>query len=150
MGFGFVTGAVGEFGPIGGDPLATAGAALSLSLVLVPLAFVVAARMSRRVDWPIGVLIAMGVTLAAGLPLLILRDPLGVLIAGYAAGAVSSLSRPEGTTWHRRGIAAIVVAVVVLAGNRFLPLVSLVFAPALPFTVMGLVDMFSTPKPSDG
>ncbi|MPZ53449.1 MAG: hypothetical protein GEU79_12080 [Acidimicrobiia bacterium] len=142
MGYGFVVGDQGTPGSPGSDASTTAGAAISLSLVLVPLAFAIAAWVSRRSDWPIGVLIAMGVSLAVGLPLLYFGDPLGSLLSGYAAGAVTSLSRPVGMGWRHRAVAAAVVTALVLLGNRFIPLVSLVFGPALPFTAMVVADMF--------
>ncbi len=116
--------------------------AIGLSLSSVPLAFLLAAWTSRRVDWPIGTLAAMGLAIAVGLPLLIVRNPLAALLSGFAAGAVVCLDRPEGTTWHYRAIAAAIVSLVALGGMSvealFLPLAAL--GPALPFSAMGAAD----------
>lgn len=147
LGYGSVTATVSG-GP-SDEELTTATAAIALSLVLVPLAFALAAIISRRRDWPIALLIAMGTSLAVGLPLLVFGDPLGSLIAGYSAGAVSSLSRPENTTWRPRAVIAAGVTVLVLLADRFFPVVSLVFAPALPFTSMALVDALTRSRDAD-
>lgn len=123
--------------------------AIGLALSSVPFAFLLAAWTSRREDWPIGTLAAMGMALVVGLPLLIWRNPLAALLAGFAAGAVVSLARPEGTTWHYRAIAAAIVAVIAIAGMSidvlFLPVAAL--GPALPFSAMGAADALA-PKAS--
>jgi hypothetical protein len=116
--------------------------AIGFGLSSVPLAFLLAGLVSRRPDWPIWTLAAMGLALAVGLPLLALGNPLGSLLAGCAAGAVVSVDRPEGTDWHYRAIAAAIVAVVAVGGMLVPVLFPLVAAvgPAMPFTAMGLAD----------
>lgn len=125
--------------------------AIGLALSSVPPAYLLAALLSRRPDWPLGVLAAMGLALVVGLPLLIFQNPLAALLAGTAAGAVVAVEREPGTTWHNRAIAAAVVAVVVIAGLSWdptFPIVAVV-GPALPFSAVGLADMV-TPDPLEG
>lgn len=119
--------------------------AIGFSLSSVPFSFLLSAWVSRREDWALWTLAAMGLAIAVGLPLLIGRNPLAAMLAGFAAGAVVSVARPVGTTWHNRAIAAAIVSVVALAGLSvdalFLPLA--VIGPALPFTAMGVADMIA-------
>lgn len=123
--------------------------AIGFSLSSVPLAFLLAGLVSRRPDWHIMTLAAMGLALAVGLPLLALGNPLASLLAGCAAGAVVALDRPEGMTWHYRAIAAAVVAVVAWGGMSISLLFPVIAAigPALPFSAMGLTDALA-PQPS--
>lgn len=115
---------------------------IAFSLSSVPFAFLIASWVSRREDWPIWTLAAMGLAIAVGLPLLIFRNPLPALLAGFSAGAVVSLARPIGMSWHYRAIAAAIVAVAVLVGFSvgalFVPFA--VIGPALPFIAMGIAD----------
>jgi len=123
--------------------------AIAFSLASVPFAFLVAGLVSRREDWHIWTLAAMGLALVVGLPLLLGGNPLASLLAGFSAGAVVSLHRPLGTTWHHRAIAAAVVAIIAVAGMSvsalFLPLAAI--GPALPFTAMGLADAMAPRAP---
>lgn len=127
-----------------------AGGAFGLSLILVPAVFASAAFLSRRVDAPVMVLAGMGVFLAVGLLSLVLRDPAAALITGYAAGAVVSLSREEGTPLRNRWIAAAGVGIFVHAGLAVLPAPTAWIAPALPFTAMGIADAMTRPDPDAG
>lgn len=116
--------------------------AIAFSLSSVPFAFLLAGLVSRRDDWQIWTLAAMGLALVVGLPLLIGRNPLGALLAGFAAGAVVCVDRPEGTTWHARAIAAAIVSVIALGGMSVPALFPVLAAigPALPFSAMGVAD----------
>lgn len=118
-----------------------AGAGIGLSLLVVPVAFLAAAWVSRKEDWPLWTAAAMGLSLLVGLPLMAFGDPLAALLSGFAAGAVVALSRPEGTSWRPRAVAAAVVAVLALLGGRSVFIVFALVGPALPFTAMGLVDL---------
>lgn len=120
-----------------------AGGFIGLSLLLAPLAFVVGAVVSRRQDWPLGVAAAMALAATVGLPLLIFRNPAAAMLAGFAAGAVVSVSRPPELDWRYRAVAAGLVSVVAIAGlgtsATFIP--TAIVGPALPFTAVGLSDM---------
>lgn len=129
------------------EVIARAGAGFGLALVLVPAVFAAAAFASSRIDAPVMVLAGMGISLAVGLPLLILRNPAAALITGYAAGAVVTLSRPDGWPLRNRWIAAAVVGVVAHLGLLFLPAPTAWVAPALPFTAMGLADALTRHEP---
>jgi hypothetical protein len=123
-----------------------AGGAFGLSLILVPMAFAAAAFVSRRDDAPLMVLAGMGLFLVVGLPVLVLRNPVGALITGYAAGAVVSLAREEGTGLRHRAVAAAIVGVVVHLGFLAVPAPTAWLAPALPFTAMGIADGFTASR----
>lgn len=125
--------------------------AIALGVSSIPIAFLVVALLSRRPDWPIGVLAAMGLSLTVGLPLLVFNNPLGSLLAGTAAGAVVAVQREPGTTWHNRAIAAAIVALVAVVGmqvDALFPLIAIV-GPALPFTAVGIADRYTTSPLSD-
>jgi len=128
-----------------GDPTSIALVGIGLSISFVPIAFVVAGMVSRKPDWYIWVLAAMGLAIAVGLPLMWFRNPLAALLAGFSAGAVVALERPEGTMWHTRAIAAFVVAVIAIMGMQVQLLFFLIAAigPALPFTAMGIADILA-------
>ncbi|MEE8600411.1 hypothetical protein [Euzebya tangerina] len=143
MAYGLAVASAGTPADPGADGASIATAGVALSVALMPLGFGVTAWVSKRPDWPIAVLSAMGLALAVGLPTLIFRNPLASLMAGYAAGAVVALARPLGTTWHNRAIAAAIATTVVLIGMSMLFLPTAIIAPALPFTAMGLADLFT-------
>lgn len=118
---------------------------VGLSLLVSPLAFVLAATLSRRRDWPLWVAAAMGLSVAVGLPLLVFGNPLSAMLSGFAAGAVVSVAYVDGLGWHHRAIAAAVVSLIALAGMSvsflFVPLA--IVGPALPFTAVAVSDMLA-------
>lgn len=143
MAYGLAVAANGTPGNPGADGASVASAGVGLSFILMPAGFAAVAYVSKRSDAPIAVLTAMGLAIAVGLPTLIFRNPLASLIVGYAAGAVVSLSRPPETSWHNRAIAAAIAATIVLTGMSVLFTPTALLAPALPFTAVGLADLFS-------
>ena len=145
MAYGLAVGAAGTPADPGRDTTMVAASGVGLAVLLMPAGFAAAAFVSRRRDAPLAVLAAMGLSLGVGLPLLIFRNPLASLVAGYAAGAVVSVSLPPGTTWHRRAIAAAIATVGAFVGMVTLFVPTAVVAPALPFTAIGLADLF-TPR----
>ncbi len=147
LAFGAAVAGSGETPSGDSEDVATlAGGFIGLSLLLAPLAFVLGASISRRQDWPLGVAAAMALAACVGLPLLIFGNPAASLLAGFAAGAVVSVSRPSGLDWRYRAVAAGVVSVVAIAGlgttATFVPVA--IAGPALPFTAVGLSDMIQT------
>lgn len=147
MAYGLAAGAAGTPANPGQDTTMIAAAGVSLAVLLIPAAMAAAAFISRRPDAPVAVLAGMGLSIAVGLPLLWFRNPLAALIAGCAAGAVVTLRRPEGTTWHPRAIAAAMVAVVVLVGMAVLFVPTTLLAPALPFSAVGICDLVTARTP---
>ena len=112
------------------------------AVLLIPAALATVAIVSRRTDWPLAVFYGMCLSLAVGLPLLLFRNPLASLIAGYAAAAVITVSLPEGVTWHNRAIAAAIVTLSTLGGMMVAFVPTAVVAPGLPFLATGLADLF--------
>jgi hypothetical protein len=142
MAYGLAVAAAGTRADPSADGTMTAAYGVGLSVLLIPFALITVALISRREDWPLMVFYGMGLALAVGLPLLIFRNPLLSLVAGYAAGAVISVSLPAGVTWHNRAIAAAVVTLVTLGGMMVAFTPTAVIAPALPFTAVGVADLF--------
>ncbi len=142
MAYGLAVAAAGTQADPGTDATMVAAAGVSLAVALVPAALVTVALVSRRPDWPLMVFYGMGLAIAIALPLLIFRNPLASLIAGYAAGAVITVRLPEGVTWHNRAIAAAIVTVVTLTGMAIAFVPTAVVAPGLPFLATGLADLF--------
>ena len=129
------------------EVIGRAGAGFGLSLIMVPVVFAAAAFASLREDAPVMVIAGMALSVAVGLPLLVLQNPVAALISGYAAGAVVTLSRPEEMPLRNRVIAAAVVAVVVHLGMLTIPAPTAWIAPALPFTAMGIADALTDHRP---
>lgn len=124
-----------------------AASGVGLAVLLIPFGLASVALVSLRPDWPMAVLAGMGLSLAVGLPLLIFRNPLAALIAGYAAAAVVAVALPEGATWHNRAIAAAIVTLLTLGGMAIAFVPTAVIAPGLPFMATGLADTFAPRRP---
>lgn len=146
MAYGLAVAAAGTPADPERDGIMIAASGVGLAVLLIPAGLATAALISRRPDWPLAVLGGMGLSLAVGLPLLIFRNPLASLIAGYAAAAVVTISLPEGVNWHNRAIAAAIVSVVALGGMAVAFVPTAVVAPGLPFMAMGVADLFSTDR----
>ncbi len=142
MAYGLAVAAAGTRADPDADGTMIAASGVGLAVLLIPAALVTVALVSRRPDWPLAVLSGMGLSLAVGLPLLIFRNPLVSLIAGYAAAAVITVSLPEGVTWHNRAIAAAIVTLFTLGGMMVAFVPTAVVAPGLPFLAVGLADLF--------
>ena len=146
MAYGLAVAAAGTRADPAANGTMIAASGVGLAVLLIPAGLVTVALISRRDDWPLAVLAGMGLSLAVGLPLLIFGNPLGSLIAGYAAAAVVTVSLPKGRTWHNRAIAAAIATVVALGGMVVAFVPTAVLAPALPFTAVGLADLFESPR----
>lgn len=142
MAYGLAVAAAGTRADPDANGTMIAASGVGLAVLLIPAALVTVALVSRRGDWPLAVLSGMGLSLAVGLPLLIFRNPLVALIAGYAAAAVITVSLPEGVTWHNRAIAAAIVTLFTLGGMMVAFVPTAVVAPGLPFLAVGLADLF--------
>ena len=143
MAYGLTVAAAGTLADPDADGAGIASAGVGLGFILMPAGFAAVAWLSKRTDAPIAVLSAMGLAIGVGLPTLIFGNPLASLIAGYAAGAVVALSRPPGTSWHNRAIAAAIATTLVLLGMVVLFIPTAIIAPAIPFSAVGLADLFS-------
>lgn len=147
MAYGLAVASAGLPAEQGRDTTMIATAGVGLSVLLIPAGLAAAAFLSRRPDAPMAVLAGMGLAVGVGLPLLSFRNPLAALIAGYAAGAVVTVSLPDHATWHNRAISAAAVSLVTLGGMATLFVPTAVIAPALPFTAAGLADLFESRRP---
>lgn len=113
---------------------------LALGLALIPLAYIAAGFGSRKEDWPLATVKAMGLAVLIGLPIGVFIDPLSGLITAYAVGAVVTVRRDDPNSLTRRWWAAVGVAVVTIFLVRVSLPIAVVLSPALPFMVMPLVD----------
>jgi hypothetical protein len=142
MAYGLVVANVGTPADPQAEGTMVGAAGVGLAVLLMPFGLITVGLVSRRRDWPLAVLYGMGLALAVGLPLLIFRNPLASLIAGYAAAAVITVSLPEGVTWHNRAVAAGIVTLLTLGGMAVAFVPTAAIAPALPFLATGLADLF--------
>jgi hypothetical protein len=65
-----------------------------------------------------------------------------VVLAVQQPAAVVTVSRPAGTTWHNRVIAAAIVTLLTLGGMMVAFVRTAVVAPGLSFLAVGLADLF--------
>jgi hypothetical protein len=113
---------------------------VALGIALVPLAFAIAAFGSRRPDWPLSVVKAMGLAILIGWPLAVILDPLSGLIISFAVGAIVTVRRDDPNSLGRRWIAAGIVAVLIALLVRVALPIAVTVGPALPFTAIPLAD----------
>lgn len=127
------------------DPQApTPGPYIAFGLCLVPFVFIVLAFLSEHPRAPAAVLRAMGFSLAVGIPVSALAvDAVTGLVAGIGAGGVVALRSDEGHTWKARAVAVALATVYTYAMLRLATVPTLLVAPALPLTVIGVADHLS-------
>jgi hypothetical protein len=120
--------------PPGGPPIA-------FGLALLPFVFVALALLSTHPRAPAAILKAMGLSLLVGIPIsAIAPDLVTGLVAGIGAGGIAALRPDEPDAWKARAIAVLAVSVYVLVMVRVVPDVTLLLAPTLPFTCLGVAD----------
>jgi hypothetical protein len=118
------------------------GELVLFGLTFVPLVFLVLAFASRNPRAPGSVLKAMGLFLLVGAPVALLNPVVG-LVAGFGAGGIVTLRRPElPDVLRTRVIALVIGCVYLLVLLTVLPFVDLgiVTGAALPFAVLGIAD----------
>lgn len=114
---------------------------LAFGLAVLPFSFVVLAFGSRVPDAAMGVLKAMGLFLLVGLPLVVLIDAVGGMVAGLAAGGVVALARePEVHSVRLRWLGVAVVALYVVLLRVVAADLALLSGAVIPFAVHGFVD----------
>lgn len=119
------------------DPIAP----LALGIALIPFAYLVLAFVSNHQRAPMAVLAGMSMALVVGASVLFLSgDPVVSLVAGYGFGAVVSLRPEPGIRLRRRFAGAAAGAVAVWLLLLIAEPVGIFFAPAVPFTAVGLAD----------
>jgi hypothetical protein len=119
----------------------SAGPFIAFGLCLVPFVFIVLAFLSEHPRAPLAVLKAMGLALLVGIPVSALAaDAVTGFVAGIGAGGIAAL-RPEPTsTTKARWIAVLAASIVSFLLVRTVGEVSLLLAPILPFTGLGVAD----------
>lgn len=124
------------------DPRAANPApAIAFGLALVPFVFVVLAFLSEHLAAPGAVVKAMGLCLLVGIPVsAFAADGVTGLVAGIGAGGVVALRADEVHTWKLRACGVLVASFYAFVLARTAGALVLVFAPAFPFTAIGIAD----------
>jgi hypothetical protein len=123
---------------------------IALGLALLPFVFIALAFTSQHPRAPTGVLKGMGLSLLIGIPATaIAPDAISGLIAGIGAGGAAALRPEPGQTWRPRVAAVAAVTLYVFVMVRLLPVVTLLLAPTLPFTGLGVADHLAEVRRTD-
>ena len=118
-----------------------AGPPIAFGLALLPFVFVALAILSQHPRAPGAILKAMGLSLVVGLPVAaIVPDLVTALVAGVGAGGIAALRADEEGAWRTRAVAVFAVSLYALVMVRVVPDVTLLLAPTLPFTCLGVAD----------
>jgi hypothetical protein len=118
-----------------------AGPPIALGLTLLPFVFIVLAFLSAHPRAPAAVLKAMGLTLLIGIPVsAIAPDAITGLVAGLGAGGIAALRTDEERAWKARALGVLAVSIYAFVMVRLVPDVTLLLAPTLPFTCLGVAD----------
>lgn len=137
--WGIVSGLVAAASDDPGAP--SAGPAIAFGLALLPFVFIVLAFLSQHPRAPSAVLKAMGLCLVIGIPAAALApDAISGLVAGIGAGGAAALRADAEQAWKARAIGILAITLYVLLMVRVVPDVTLLLAPTLPFTCLGVAD----------
>jgi hypothetical protein len=118
-----------------------AGPAIAFGLALLPFVFVALAFLSTHPRAPGAILRAMGLSVLVGIPVsAVAPDLVTGLVAGIGAGGIAALRADEEGAWKARAIAVLAVSVYALVMVQVVPDVTLLLAPTLPFTCLGVAD----------
>ncbi|HZB78252.1 MAG TPA: hypothetical protein VE522_00190 [Actinomycetota bacterium] len=117
-----------------------AGPFIAFGLALIPFVFIVLAFTSEHPRAPAAVLKAMGLAIVVGLPVSALAaDAVTGLVAAVGAGGIAALRGRE-DAWKGRAVAVLAVSAYVFVMIRLAGDVTLLLAPTLPFTCLGVAD----------
>jgi hypothetical protein len=118
-----------------------AGPPIAFGLALLPFVFIALAFLSAHPRAPSAVLKAMGLTLAIGIPVsAVTQDAITGLVAGIGAGGIAALRPDLEGVWKARAVGVFAVAAYAFVMIRAVPDVTLLLAPTLPFTCLGVAD----------
>jgi hypothetical protein len=133
------------------DPQAPAPAPLiAFGLAIVPFVFVVLAFLSEHPRAPGAVVRAMGLALLVGIPVSAAApDAVTGFVAGLGAGGAAALRADPMHGWRSRAVAVVAVSAGAFLLVRVTDL-TLVLAPALPFTALGVADHLSERRAAGG
>lgn len=83
----------------------------------------------------------MGLSLLVGIPVAaIAPDLVTALVAGIGAGGIAALRADQEGVWKARALAVLAVSAYAFVMVRVVPDVTLLLAPTLPFTCLGVAD----------
>jgi hypothetical protein len=118
-----------------------AGPPIAFGLALLPFVYIALAFLSAHPRAPSAVLKAMGLTLLIGIPVsAISQDAISGLVAGIGAGGIAALRTDAEGAWKARAIGVLAVSFYAFVMLRLVPDVTLLLAPTLPFTCLGVAD----------
>ena len=118
-----------------------AGPPIAFGLGLVPFVFVALAFLSSHPRAPGAAAKAMGLSLLVGIPIAALvPDVVTGLVAGIGAGGAVALRPEPNSSWKARAIGGAAVSVYAAVMVRVVPDVTVLLAPTLPFTALGVAD----------
>jgi hypothetical protein len=119
-------------------------AMIAFGLAVIPFVFVLLAFGSEHPRAPGAVLRAMGLALLVGIPVLALTsDGVTGLVAGMGAGGIAALRTDLVHDWKPRAVAVLIVSVLTFVLLPVLTAPTLLLAPAMPFTAIGVADHYS-------
>jgi hypothetical protein len=136
---GIVAGLVAIASDDAGAP--AAGPPIAFGLGLLPFVFVALAFLSGHPRAPGAAAKAMGLCLLVGIPVAaIVPDAVTGLVAGVGAGGAVALRPEPMSSWKARALGVVVVTVYVALMVRIVPDVTVLLAPTLPFSCLGVAD----------
>lgn len=119
------------------------GPLFAFGFALVPFVFVALAFLSEHPRAPAAAAKAMLLAVAVGVPVSAGADAVTGLVAGIGAGGVSALRADAVHNWRARAIAVFAATAYVFFLLRAAGELTLLIAPVLPFTVVGVADHLS-------
>jgi hypothetical protein len=132
---GLVAGASEEPGAPSAAPFVAFG------LALIPFVFVALAFLSEHPRAPGAVVKALVLSIIVGIPLAALAgDAVTGLVAGLGAGGAVALRADVGHSYRTRAAAVALAAAYAFVTVRLAPEATLIAAPFLPFTSLGVAD----------
>lgn len=118
-----------------------AGPFIAFGLALIPFVFIVLAFLSEHPRAPGAVVRGMGLALVVGIPVsAIAADAVTGLVAAAGAGGIAALRADRAEAWKARAIAVLAVSAYIYLMIRLAGDVTLLLAPTLPFTCLGVAD----------
>lgn len=119
------------------------GPLFAFGFSLVPFVFLALAFLSEHPRAPAAVAKAMLLAVVVGTPVSAGADAVTGLVAGLGAGGVSALRADTDHHWKARALAVLAATVYIFVLVRTAGPVTLLFAPVLPFTSIGVADHLS-------
>jgi len=114
---------------------------VAFGLAIIPFVFVALAFLSEHPRAPGAVVRALVLSIVVGIPLTALAgDAVTGLVAGLGAGGAVALRADAGHSYRARVIGVALATAYVFVTVRLAPEATLIAAPLLPFTSLGIAD----------